>query len=139
MRKVITFILILHSIFLQAQLQVEIATASASTSDFVFSVGNIYMSGQLESGVIAQAVALSELVSTSDEQKIAINVFPNPANSNLTISYEDLPVKILIYDINGRLVSTIPHDNGTINIDHLNNGLYFIRLGNGIVSSFIKL
>jgi M6 family metalloprotease-like protein len=67
------------------------------------------------------------------EQNTAIKVFPNPTTGQLTIKNEQLTIKnIEIYDIYGRKLShfTFQDSQFTIDIAHLANGLYFLKIDN---------
>ena len=64
---------------------------------------------------------------------MAIKIYPNPALDQFTLSIEiknneDLTLKI--YDVIGKLISTekIHQNDQKINVDKLNNGLYWIEV-----------
>jgi hypothetical protein len=69
-----------------------------------------------------------------------IAIFPNPTNGLVTIELNTLgqkTIQISVVDLLGKTVleNTFTFDQGlikkTINLDHLNNGLYLIRLQSG--------
>lgn len=74
-----------------------------------------------------------------------VRVFPNPTNGQITISYKVNPKYIEIVDMHGRSITTIqsPQESKNLNINNLQNGIYFIRLvfdGNiPIIKQFIKI
>ena len=62
-----------------------------------------------------------------------INVFPNPANEIIAVSYKQSAnsnVNISIYDVVGKLVYTenTTSKNSNINTSNLNDGIYFLKL-----------
>ena len=64
---------------------------------------------------------------------MAIKIYPNPALDQFTLSIEiknkeDLSLKI--YDVIGKLISTekIYQNDQKINVDKLNNGVYWIEV-----------
>ena len=64
---------------------------------------------------------------------MAIKIYPNPALDQFTLSIEiknneDLTLKI--YDVIGKLISTekIHQNDQKINVDKLNNGVYWIEV-----------
>ncbi|MBP9689751.1 MAG: T9SS type A sorting domain-containing protein, partial [Bacteroidia bacterium] len=66
-----------------------------------------------------------------------INVYPNPAINEITISANDvksLPLTVAVYDMIGREMLTRTYNdknvNETINISNFNNGIYFIVMKN---------
>lgn len=72
----------------------------------------------------------------------AINVYPNPAKNEVTLSSSSIreKVNIQIFDANGRKVleTTETISNGTtINVSNLNNGIYIIK-GQGSNSNFTQ-
>jgi len=62
-----------------------------------------------------------------NEHVINANIFPNPANTNVTIS--GINGTVAIYSINGKLVyNAIVNGTSTINLEALNSGLYIIEV-----------
>ena len=62
------------------------------------------------------------------EEKMNVNVYPNPASDVLNIE-TDTPLSILqVFDLNGREILTDLKASNTINIRMLQNGVYFIKL-----------
>ena len=76
-----------------------------------------------------------------------INVYPNPTNASLTISYDNSLNTIDFYEVNdveGKIIlqSEFNGLSNSINLDNLNSGVYFINLvtsdGFSIVKKVIK-
>jgi hypothetical protein len=69
----------------------------------------------------------------SDFDLLNINIYPNPANEVVNISFSNLPeigTEIIIMDVNGREIvrRTIENMNETINIQHLPGGMYLVKI-----------
>lgn len=87
-------------------------------------------------------VGMEELESISN-----FNLYPNPTNGNINISYESTitnKLTIALFDINGREISRSTQTN-TAGSNHLNvstenleNGVYFIELSNGQSNKKVK-
>lgn len=68
-----------------------------------------------------------------------VNVYPNPFTNETTIAYKlknkiGVGASIVIFDVTGRVVSTIPvtQSEGTVSISPaVNSGIYYIRILNG--------
>lgn len=56
-----------------------------------------------------------------------IEIYPNPANDKLHIESEQLPEKIQIFDLNGKVIKNSGNTND-INVTDLPQGIYFIRI-----------
>ncbi len=71
---------------------------------------------------------------------ISINIFPNPSNEQITISYEK-PFTAKIFSAEGRLIKEVINSNQPIFITELNNGLYIIQITSDkgvFIEKFIK-
>ncbi len=69
------------------------------------------------------------LVSVEEIPESNLNLYPNPANDNLNIiGITDRINSIEIYDISGKLVSSVANPNNTISISDLSNGTYLIKI-----------
>jgi len=66
-------------------------------------------------------------------------IYPNPAHNNIQIEIEGSQYadKVKILNIDGKLVKQVSIDENIINISDLENGVYFIKIGNSI-KKFIK-
>ncbi|WP_420570978.1 T9SS type A sorting domain-containing protein [Kordia sp.] len=74
-----------------------------------------------------------------------ISIYPNPTNSKLTITSEKTIDTILIFDINGRLLSSEQPSNSQpeyqLDVNNLSQGIYFLEIQSGEsvqVKKFIK-
>lgn len=74
-----------------------------------------------------------------------LTVFPNPASTFLTLRFNNenplTPKTYSIYDITGRLVLAGKNTGGTVSINALSEGVYFIKLQHGeqvLMAKFIK-
>ena len=119
------------------------------TFDFSAHIGNTYdqivvfpdfnLSGRAEEGVIYfdniyQYTALPCSTSTagigsSIGQAINNRCYPNPSNGQTTIETNEQTVKVLIYDLCGRMLLEIPTSTSSKQIDlsaNLNKGMYLL-------------
>lgn len=74
---------------------------------------------------LAGNVAINEMNIPSSQ----VTIFPNPAKNNVQINCDEIPEKIEIFDVAGRIVShIIPQSNeNSIDISHFNSGIYVIK------------
>jgi len=78
------------------------------------------------------AIYGNELLSSESFNENSFAIYPNPATTILNIENNDVIITdISIYDVSGRLVYTdksITSEVSTINIQNLNEGIYFITI-----------
>jgi hypothetical protein len=70
--------------------------------------------------------SMEELVNT-----VALDMYPNPATSNVTISAESDNITVQVYDLKGTLlIEKSSNNQGTINLNvsGMNHGLYLVRV-----------
>ncbi len=102
------------------------------------------INGVIPSGTIYRFIP-QNVNSITDEIEINFNIYPNPSSRFINIrSTKNTPIKkIEIFDILGKNIMTFKNINNVpINISHLINGVYFIKIknnqGNFIVKCFVK-
>lgn len=66
-------------------------------------------------------------VSTEDVQPIALSLYPNPTNANITIETNDKILKISLFDAQGKRVS-FQRNRRELNISELKSGMYIINI-----------
>ena len=83
----------------------------------------------------------ASLMLASNETKLeakSINVYPNPANESITISLSNLEkgARFEMYDITGKLClkSQLVKEQNQIDISKLEEGLYLLKINNGITN-----
>lgn len=74
----------------------------------------------------------AETVSTNNIQKMNATMYPNPANNQVMVTFENNIVvnQMTVTDISGRIVNIPVVKNGQnvqLNLDGLNSGIYFIQ------------
>lgn len=74
-------------------------------------------------------------LSVSDENVIShdrILIYPNPVTNefNIRLNNGEKILKIIIYDANGRIIST--HNNTSINVQNLSAGIYFLNVSTNL-------
>jgi hypothetical protein len=86
----------------------------------------------------------SGTLSVNDFSTQVIELFPNPTSGRLTIKSQSLPDSYIIYNALGQVLKQSQMTSDielNINVQNLNNGIYFIKLNKGNSSqvlSFIK-
>ena len=58
----------------------------------------------------------------------SVQVYPNPAQHTLYIMSEEAVEQVSIYDINGRELMQLPYPAQSIDINHLANGIYLVKV-----------
>lgn len=70
----------------------------------------------------------NEIISTSNYTQNVIKIYPNPVNTTLYIANSNTPLNIQIFDCTGKLVFGEKGINNKLNIQHLNKGLYILKV-----------
>lgn len=84
-------------------------------------------------------------VTNPTENEAVVTVFPNPSNGIVHIDLEkwqENPVQILIWDVNGKLMQTTKSNNNqriTLNISACPSGTYLVQIKNNISSITKKI
>lgn len=87
------------------------------------------------------AVKVQITLGTNDLDLAALRYYPNPADSELTVSYKDAIKQIEVYDILGKQVKTQTFDSKEIrlNVSNLAAGTYMVKVKTDAGSQFIKI
>ncbi len=97
----------------------------------------------LDGSIVTEQVVIEPTVGIQNPDNIeAFSIYPNPASDYLSISMNTLNTdkqNIQLYDISGKLVLSRSITDKTIkmNIKHLENGVYIVKIGNNF-KRFIK-
>jgi len=67
----------------------------------------------------------------NDQNLKSISMYPNPTDNTLFISGNETPIVITIYNVLGKEVLSVKNTN-TINVQALPNGVYTIRISDGV-------
>lgn len=71
-----------------------------------------------------------------------LNIYPNPAKEEISISYEKGISSLVILDLNGKALlsnnNLAPQMVQNISIDYLQTGTYFIRINDNVYVQFVK-
>jgi len=91
----------------------------------------------LSASIATLAKAVTNSVTVFNQN---ILIYPNPANDKLFIEGEFVGQNIEIFDINGKLVARKTTDSNItgIEISHLPQGIYFVKISNIVVGKFVK-
>lgn len=65
-------------------------------------------------------------VSVSNNIEERINIYPNPSNDYIFIDSKDKIERVILYDINGRLISN--HKDQRVDISELSDGIYIVEI-----------
>lgn len=75
-------------------------------------------------------VMFEKIVDGIEELSSEIQIMPNPANDSFRISNLGKDEEMSIYTMTGqKVMSETVTDNQTVDISHLANGLYFVKIG----------
>jgi hypothetical protein len=91
---------------------------------------------------LTTTVSLNGSATGIEEQSTEkVQLYPNPVGNSLNLVFadNDLPEKVEIIDVTGRVVMSMNVVDGTttVNVESLNAGVYFVKADN-IVKKFIK-
>lgn len=118
----------------------RVMTELNSPRDIDIAIEDLYISESGGNRIIR--VALSDLEALSIEDVEPVNtqkIFPNPSNNFIQIVGLKNNQSYSIYDIQGKEINNgLLRVNENIDIQKLQNGLYFLKLGIGPVFKFIK-
>lgn len=101
-----------------------VVTGTANDADGVTGSATITVSNQTNS--------------VTDVNLAQVKVYPNPAQNNITITAETQIDAIRIYSLSGSLVHTLEYAGTSMNISHLQSGVYFIAVQTGDVTSRVR-
>lgn len=89
-----------------------------------FESGNIVLSGGGGFFLVKQSSTLS----TPEEDRMEITMYPNPAQDRITLEASTPIGKVIIYNVLGKEVANaILETKGTVNISNLQSGVYFVK------------
>jgi len=135
----------------------DFGDASGTSTDtnpvYTFTSTGVYdvelTSTNAECGDDITVIQVSVTVSTlgvEDNELEALNIYPNPFNNSITINlprgFDSQNMAINLYDLRGRIISTLPviNSNNSIQIDNLNKlsvGSYLLKIVDKINSKQI--
>ncbi len=143
MNKILTLVLLTTISMVSAQsIDRQVFTTAGNTVSnanhkITFTIGEPLIGTIQNSTVISQGFLAAVSSSTTlaiDEQLLntAIKVYPNPVTEKLSIDLNNVSgdAKVMIYSSTGQLLKTekLNTQNNSINISHLQNGLYLVNL-----------
>jgi len=104
--------------------------------------GNYNKTMTVTGQTLTATVALNGTCTGIEEQSVdKLQLYPNPVGNSLNLVFvaNNLPEKVEIIDVTGRIVMSMNVVDGTttVNVESLNAGVYFVRADN-IVKKFIK-
>ncbi len=105
------------------------------------SAGTLVLSGQdytYSQQKIFNVVQLSFLETSEVKQKNVFNVYPNPASDVLNIMKSSDKATFEIYNTVGQLMKTGRIEKNQVKVSELSEGIYIIKIQDGILSENIK-
>lgn len=113
---------------------------SIQVGDIVSNTANIFF--DFNPAIVTNTVdrEFVTTLSTNNFNKSSLKLYPNPANSTVSIESENTIDFIEITDINGRIIhkQRIDAKQDIINVENLTNGIYFIKLQSNQDKTIIK-
>jgi len=89
---------------------------------------------------ITKAVEAGQQVRNNEIRKNEISIFPNPANDFISIKGLKSNAQIRIFNLSGKLIYKFENSgNGTLDIQHLETGLYLMTIENPQQKTVLKL
>ena len=74
-----------------------------------------------------------------EEELSNLHIYPNPSNGIVNIDVSSSFI-VTINDILGKVVSTEEINSNTVfNLEHLDKGVYFVNVSNGLISNTTKV
>jgi len=93
--------------------------------------------------IIDQVIIRREITSSLDDQQAnsLVKIYPNPANSHLTIDSNEEILKIELFNLKGELLKVIPKDTQMISFENFSSGMLVLRLTfeDGIHTELVSL
>ena len=116
---------------------IEVVSEVIYPIDLVTDGNDLYISEDL--GLKVSKFTIATLSTNNYSTSSPPKVFPNPSNKSITIHGLTKKEKYKIYNTIGReMNSGSINNNDKIDIQHLTNGLYFLKFDNGNTIKFIK-
>ncbi|WP_417443134.1 T9SS type A sorting domain-containing protein [Joostella sp.] len=113
--------------------------------DFIYTTENIGDDG-VASLVITNVSVVESSNRVAEKEKLSFIVFPNPAESNISLKFNDTVYNnesVGFYDISGnnitssvKLINKIEDDSLSYDISLLGSGIYFIKINDDVVKFF---
>ena len=87
---------------------------------------------------------LNEMLGIHNAEATALRMYPNPANGNVRLTFEAQATRseVVVYDMAGRKVVAMPVEAGvnaiSLNTAALADGVYMVRMGNGVEKLVVR-
>lgn len=102
------------------------------------SVANTIVKVESDAGTVEFLVEIDGELLSVTQLSTSTKLYPNPASTNVRIEANNAIESVMVYNMMGALVETIPADGTTVdvNLSKYNNGVYFFNIyqSNGTVS-----
>ncbi len=97
--------------------------------------------GQANCGSLPLEVTVKIVLGLNDLDLASLKYYPNPVDSELTISYKDVIKMVEVYDVLGKQIKTQKFDANDVRLDvsSLSSGTYMVKVHTNAGSQFIKI
>ena len=85
----------------------------------------LIVSNEVSGTTTIYEVVVATNVSLLEKRISNFSVYPNPTSGTINLEGDLIPKHVRIIDITGKVVMETPLNSNTLNIEFLNNGLYF--------------
>lgn len=119
----------------------SLAMAASGTLDSFFSIDETGENSptNLYAGLTGTTAYSFSTLSTPKQELVGVSLYPNPTHGNVFIKGVNDLESIEIMNVNGQRIMQLNASLETININRLNNGVYFVKLQTAIATKTIKL
>ncbi|WP_026755727.1 T9SS type A sorting domain-containing protein [Sediminibacter sp. Hel_I_10] len=116
--------------------------ADVVLGDIFYNTADIYFDFNPPIITNTATTEIVETLSLTNVNTHSFNVFPNPAQSDLTVKGNRSINHVTIVDVNGRLLKSIKRSGLTsstiINVEDLNSGIYFLNIESESTKQVVK-
>lgn len=97
--------------------------------------------GQGQCASLPFQVTVKIVLGLNDLDLASLKYYPNPVETELTVSYKAPINSLEVYDLTGKLIKTQPFDSNDVRLDvsSLSSGTYMIKVHTSVGSQFIKI
>jgi len=97
--------------------------------------------GTANCGSLPMAVTIKITLGTNDLDLASLKYYPNPTDSELTISYKEVIKSVEVYDVLGKQIQRLNFDANEVrlNLSNLSSGTYMVKVFTTNGSQFIKI
>src|SRR5690606_40186313 len=97
--------------------------------------------GQGQCASLPFQVTVKIVLGLNDLDLTSLKYYPNPVETELTVSYKAPINSLEVYDLTGKLIKVQTYDSNNVRLDvsSLSSGTYMIKVHTSVGSQFIKI